>query len=73
MIDIAIVLILLHAPDGREIRVNPEQITSLRSASGEGNKYFTGEVHCMIGLADGKFVTVVEPCDRVQTILEQPR
>ena len=71
---IFLVLILLHGPDGREIRVNTEQVTSLRSGQGgDQNKAFTGAVHCMVSLADGKFVTVAEPCDEVQKMMEQPR
>jgi hypothetical protein len=71
MLKIAATLILLHSPGGGKIWVNPEEVTSLRSAkSGEEGKHFTEEAHCLISLGDGKFVTVVERCDDVQNLME---
>jgi hypothetical protein len=68
----AVVLILLHGPDGHEIRINPHEVTSLRSAKpGEEGKHFAEEVHCMVSLADGKFVTVVEQCADIQKLMEE--
>lgn len=76
MIDVAIILMLLHGPDGSEIRVNPEQITHLRSAkpnASKDEKTFPGHVNCMINLADGKFVTVVETCEQVKGMMKETR
>lgn len=70
---IAVVLILLHGPDGREIRINPQQVTSMRAASGDHNELLTDSVRCMVSLADGKYVSVVEPCETVQKMLEETR
>jgi hypothetical protein len=28
-------------------------------------------VHCVIGLSDGKFVSVIEPCDLVRKLIEE--
>jgi hypothetical protein len=68
---LVVVLILLHGPGGHEIRINPEQVTSLRAAKpGEDNKFLTEGAHCMVSLTDGKFVSVVEPCEAVQQMLE---
>jgi len=68
----AAVLIILHGPDGHEIRIAPEQVTSLRAAkAGEEGKYFVDTVHCMVNLTDGKFVTVVEPCEIVQKLMRE--
>jgi hypothetical protein len=49
-------------------------MTSLREArkQHEHNKLFTAEAKCMIGLTDGKFVTVVESCRVVRDMI-QPR
>ncbi|WP_028164109.1 hypothetical protein [Bradyrhizobium elkanii] len=64
-------LVLLHGPDGHEIALNPEQITTMRAALPSGqNKYLTGDARCMISTSDGKFVSVVETCDQVRQLIE---
>jgi hypothetical protein len=74
MMKIAVVLILLHGPDGHEIRISPSQVTSMRSSvEGQPNKALDDDVRCMINLADGKFVSVVEPCHIVQHMLEEAK
>ena len=72
----AVVLLLLHAADGHEIRVNPEHVTHLHAArpgAPAKDKIFSDNVKCLVNLADGKFVTVIEPCEVVQKMLEQAR
>jgi hypothetical protein len=65
-------LIVLHAVDGYEVSINPQQVTSLRAAKeGEPNKLFTNEARCLISLTDGKFVTVAEHCAAVRQLLEE--
>jgi hypothetical protein len=67
-------MILLHSPGGAEILINPQMVTSLRARiEDEPNKVFTDEVQCMIALADGKFVTVVEHCDIVRKLVEEQK
>lgn len=70
-----IALLLLHAPDGHEVRVNPSQITSLHSPKLTGNDgtLFAKGANCRVGLADGAFVAVVEPCLVVQNMLEKAK
>jgi uncharacterized protein YlzI (FlbEa/FlbD family) len=64
-------LVLLHTVDGRETLVNPEQVASMSSAvEGEKNKLLVETVQCVIGLTNGKIVSVVEPCDEVKQLLE---
>ena len=63
-------LVMQHGIDGREISVNPQQVTSLHAATSKGNKLVANEVRCIVGLADGKFVSVVETCDVVKRLLE---
>ena len=71
MMFIAATLLILHSTEGHVIRVNPEQITSLREAvPGKPNQLFAQEVKCMVGLTDGKFVNVVEKCADIQKTLE---
>jgi uncharacterized protein YlzI (FlbEa/FlbD family) len=68
-------LIVLHTLDGREIDINPKQITSMREAreDDEGGKAFTPGVRCMVNTTDGKFVTVTETCEEVRRKLEEHR
>jgi hypothetical protein len=68
-----VVLIVLHTLDGREIDINPALVTHMREAredDAEG-KAFTNGVRCMINLADGKFVSVVEECPTVRRLIEE--
>jgi uncharacterized protein YlzI (FlbEa/FlbD family) len=64
-------LVLLHTVDGRATLINPEQVASM-SAHVEGgkNKLLVETVQCVIGLTNGKIVSVVEPCDEVKQLLE---
>jgi len=66
-------LIVLHTLDGREIDVNPAQITSMREAKPDdaSGKYFANGVRCMISAADGKFISVVETCAAVRQKIEE--
>lgn len=68
---IALHLIVLYTVDGHEVFINPQQVTSLHAAKDdEPNKLFTDDVHCLIGLTDGKFITVVANCGTVRQLLE---
>jgi uncharacterized protein YlzI (FlbEa/FlbD family) len=69
---IAVHLILLHTVDGRETFINPEQVASLSShKAGEANKVLVESVECVIGLSNGKIVSVLEPCFEVVQKLEE--
>jgi hypothetical protein len=70
MIDLALVLIVLHSVDGREVTINPEMVTSLHATTEAGNRLLNKSVRCRVGLADGKFVSAVESCDAVRQLLE---
>jgi hypothetical protein len=67
---IALALIILHRSDGREVAINPPQVTSLRSAPGPLDRLAPYGVHCIVGLTDGKFIAVIETCKNVQQLLE---
>jgi len=66
------VLLLLHTVDGREIDVNPTQITSMREAheADDPSRAFTGKVRCMVNTSDGKYVTVIEECAAIREMLK---
>lgn len=67
-------LIVLHALDGQEITIAPHQVTSLRAhRPDKPNALFTDEVNCLVGLTDGKFVTIKETCAEVRLLIEQQR
>ena len=67
-------LILLHTVDGRETYINPKQIASISSAiEGEKNKMLIETVHCVIGLTNGKILSVKEDCEEVVQKLEEVR
>jgi hypothetical protein len=72
MIVVAVFLVVLHTLDGRDIIINPAQVTSMREAHDDDadHKAFTGGVRCMINTTDGKFVTVIEECETVRKMVE---
>jgi hypothetical protein len=69
-----ILLVILHAVDGREVAIAPAQVTSLHAAKeGQPNVLMTDAVHCVVNLTDGKFVSVIETCAEVRDLLEIAR
>jgi hypothetical protein len=69
-----VILVMVHGLGNRTILINPKQVTSLHaSVPSQPNKYLAGEVKCLVGLADGKFVSTIEPCEEVKEILEQAK
>lgn len=65
-------LVILHRVDGGEVLVAPSHITSMHSkapASAQ-NKLVTHEARCIVWLADGKQLLVLEPCDTVKRLME---
>lgn len=65
----ALCLIILHRADGADVFINPAQVTSLRVTAGPLGK-LAPHGHCVVGLTDGKFVSVIEPCAEVKRLLE---
>jgi len=74
---VAVALIALTAVDGSPVLVNPAQIAMLRPSNeahnNQPNKLLVPGVRCIIGLADGRFVTVIEDCSLVAKLIEQAR
>ena len=65
------VMIVLHTGMGVAVEVNTEAITHLRNPEpNSSNPSFPANVKCMVNLSDGKFVTVVESCREVRSIME---
>jgi len=63
-------LITLHTVSGIVVEVNTDLITHLRNPD-PGHKAFIENVNCMINMADGKFVTVVETCEAVRRAIKE--
>lgn len=62
-------LLTLHTVSGTAVEVNTELITHLRNPE-PGMKSFVEGAKCMINMADGKFVTVIETCDAVRRAIK---
>lgn len=72
MFEVAAALVLLHGPDGRQILLNPDLVVSMQAAiEGKANKQLADEVRCLINTNDGKFISVVENCDRIQELFRK--
>ena len=71
IIEVTTALIILHAPGGKEVLVNPDTVTSLRRGEQDGGKNLTSEARCFVNLTDGKFVAVTENCSEVRSMLEE--
>lgn len=65
-------MVLLHRADGGEVVVMPSQVTALhgRAPSNPRNKAVTEAAGCVVWLADGKMLSVIEPCEEVRRLLE---
>jgi hypothetical protein len=64
-------LIVVHAIGGAEITISPRHVTSMRAAHPENaNELLIEHVNCVIGLDDGRFVSVVEECADIRKALE---
>jgi hypothetical protein len=65
---IAVQFIILTAPTGQPIEVNPKAIVAMREP--RGAEHFHKSAHCLLSTSDGKWVTVAESCAEVHKILE---
>jgi hypothetical protein len=67
-------LLLLHSPDGREIYIRPDSVTTMRAAvSGHKNKLVTDTARCVLHTTDGKFSSVRETCQMVRALFQDQR
>jgi hypothetical protein len=69
----ALAMALLHRADGGEVRVFPNHVTSLhaKAPSSAANKVVIQEARCVLWLADGKTLAVLETCETVRKLLEE--
>lgn len=72
MVAMEILFLLLHAPDGHEVRIKPEAIVTMHSKRETGEtKMFAPGSNCLINLEDGKAAAVKEECDEIHKELEK--
>jgi len=69
----AMSLVVLHRVDGGEVLVAPSHVTSMHSKAlgGARDKLTVHEARCIVWLADGKQLMVLEPCDRVKQLVNE--
>jgi hypothetical protein len=70
MLYLVLHLILVHAPDGQVIEINPSQVSSLRDR-GDGEGHFHKSVNCVLTMTNGKFIAVTEPCQTIVEMIEK--
>jgi hypothetical protein len=71
---IAVILIILHAPNGDEININPDNIASMRDRAPQhdsDDSLMVKGVECMISTSDGKNISVVEHCEKVRELIKE--
>jgi hypothetical protein len=60
-----VVLILLQAPDGHPIWINPNEILELHDARQQHREHFAVGTKCLIQMGDGRTIATGTPCDAV--------
>ena len=74
---LALVLVQVTMADGAKVYVNPEAVVKLyptkESSQQKPNTLIVTGARCVVTLNDGKFLSVLEPCDYVLTLLGAKR
>lgn len=74
MFDMMVVfsMIVLHAPDGREIDVAVDEITAIHcKVPGKQNSLFADGVNAVINTTDGKHISVAETCTIIRDLMKE--
>jgi hypothetical protein len=71
---LAVLLIRVTTADGATVHINPSYVTKLyptKEAMDKGpNTLVVKGARCIITMSDGKFLSVLEPCDYVLDLVE---
>jgi hypothetical protein len=59
---IALTLIVLTGPGGQNVKINPDEVVSLRAP--RSTDHMPKTVHCIVFTTDTKFIGVEETCDQ---------
>jgi len=63
-------LITVHAPNGDEMQLNSTEISSIRQPrDSETISHFGPKVHCVVVMANGKFIGTIEDCATIIRLL----
>jgi len=75
LIAAALSMVLLHRADGGVVAVMSSHITSMHAKAPPvvANKLVTPDARCVLWLADGKVLAVLEPCETVRRLLEDAK
>ena len=65
--------IQLTAIDGAPVKINPDEIVSMRPPRPTEMRTLHEKVRCIISTGDGKFTAVFEACDDVQAMIRALR
>jgi hypothetical protein len=68
---VALHLIELTILDGSTIHINPHSILSLRAptrSAEDPKRLVHGKAHCVVSFENGRFIAVLEKCDRVRQL-----
>ena len=63
-------LVLIHAPNGDEIEINPNEISSIREPREVGDAAFHKGVRCVLVMTNGRFIGTAEDCRTVKFMVE---
>lgn len=66
MIELAVELLWVIAPDGARVEINPAEIVALRPPREHDKRTLGNNVRCILFTADGKFIAAVEDCDVIK-------
>lgn len=72
----AAVLLVLTGIDGHTILLNVDQITSMHTevpSRGKGDRIYSEKAKCLVSTTDGKNLLVIETCDQIRKMMEQPQ
>lgn len=74
---LALVLVQVTTADGARVFINPEFVTKLyptkEAAQGTANQLVVKGARCVVTTNDGKFLSVLEDCDYLRSLLERRR
>jgi hypothetical protein len=60
--------VALTTPDGRDLEVNPDSITSMQAPMQKES--FAPGVHCVLFTNDHRFLSVAETCEWIRILIE---
>jgi len=66
---VGLLLITLHAPDGRPVYVNPKEITTVVVPRTDSRRTITDKANCVVYLTDRHFFPVIETCAEILNLL----